>query len=89
MKWADTILFEPPAARRAPAGRLARAGLAASFCASANRPPLNTAGAQGESALSEQLLRQRNETVELQRGILDSLQAARAQVVARSGNGAD
>lgn len=34
----------------------------------------------GESALNEQLLRQRNETVELQRGILASLQAALPKV---------
>jgi flagellar biosynthesis/type III secretory pathway protein FliH len=34
----------------------------------------------GESALSEQLLRQRNETVELQRGILTSLQSALPKV---------
>jgi flagellar assembly protein FliH len=35
----------------------------------------------GEHALSEQLLRQRNETVELQKGVLDSLRRVVPQVV--------
>jgi len=36
---------------------------------------------EGEQALSEQLLQQRNETVELQKGILDSLRRVVPQVV--------
>jgi flagellar assembly protein FliH len=36
---------------------------------------------EGEHALSEQLLRQRNETVELQSGVIHSLRAAVSQVI--------
>jgi len=75
MKWADQILFSEPLAdvrllTDAPPQDWQQ------FLRERELTAFENGRRAGESALSEQLLRQRNETVELQRGILSSLQAA-------------
>jgi flagellar assembly protein FliH len=79
MKWADTILFD----------RLLRevrllAGAPAQdwqqFLRERETAAFENGQRAGETALNEQLLKQRNETIELQRGILASLQATLPKV---------
>lgn len=80
MKWADTIHFDRPLRdvrllAESPAQdwqQFLREREAAAF---------EKGRREGESALNEQLIRQRNETVELQRGILGSLQSVLPQVI--------
>lgn len=79
MKWHDTILFERPLRDvclllGSPAQDWQQ------FLRDREQAAFENGRRAGESALSEQLLRQRNETVELQRGILASLQTALPKV---------
>lgn len=79
MKWADTILFERPLRDvcllvGSPAQDWQQ------FLQERELAAFENGRRAGESALNEQLLRQRNETVALQRGILDSLQTAMPKV---------
>ena len=79
MKWADTILFEQPLRDvcllvGSPAQDWQQ------FLHERERTAFENGRRAGESALNEQLLQQRNETVELQRGILDSLQTTLPKV---------
>ena len=67
MKWSDSIPFRQPLREVRLLTQAPGAGLAASICASANRPPLSAAGATARTRCDEQLLQQRNETVELQK----------------------
>jgi flagellar assembly protein FliH len=85
MKWSDTILFNQPLREvsrlaGAPAqswAELLRAGEEAGY---------HRGRRDGENALSEQLVQQRAEIAELQRGILESLSRAVAQVIEESEN---
>lgn len=80
MKWTDTILFNQPLQDvRLLAGAPAQDWQ--QFLREREQAAFENGRRTGESALSEQLLRQRNETVELQRGILASLQTALPKVV--------
>jgi flagellar assembly protein FliH len=79
MKWADTILFERPLRDvcllvSSPAQDWQQ------FLRDREQAAFENGRRTGESALNEQLLRQRNETIELQRGILESLQTALPKV---------
>jgi flagellar assembly protein FliH len=79
MKWADTILFEQPLRDvcllvGAPAQDWQN------FLRDREQAAFENGRRAGESALNEQLLRQRNDTIELQRGILNSLQTALPKV---------
>jgi flagellar assembly protein FliH len=79
MKWADTILFSQPLRDvRLLAGAPAQDWQ--QFLHDRESTAFEDGRRAGETALNEQLLRQRNETVELQRGILTSLQAALPKV---------
>ena len=79
MKWHDTIRFEQPLR-----GVSLLAGAPAQdwqqFLREREQGAFENGRRAGESALSAQLLQQRNDTVELQRGILASLQAALPKV---------
>jgi flagellar assembly protein FliH len=79
MKWHDTIRFEQPLR-----GVCLLAGAPAQdwqqFLRDREQAAFENGRRAGESALSAQLLQQRNETVELQRGILAALQAALPKV---------
>jgi len=79
MKWADTILF-PPGLRDVQVLAGAPAQDWQQFLRDREQAAFENGRRAGESALNEQLLRQRNETVELQRGILASMQAAMPKV---------
>jgi flagellar assembly protein FliH len=80
MKWADTILFrEPLRDVRLLTGAPAQDWQ--QFLNEREQAAFENGRRAGESALSEQLLRQRNEMIELQRGILASLQSALPKVV--------
>lgn len=72
MKWADTIFFDAPL-RDARLLTAAPAQDWQQYLREREQAAFETGRRTGESALNEQLLRQRNETVELQRGILASL----------------
>jgi flagellar assembly protein FliH len=79
MKWADTILLSQPLRdvrllADAPAQDWQQ------FLRDREQAAFENGRRAGETALSAQLLLQRNETVELQRGILASLQAALPKV---------
>jgi len=79
MKWADTILFEKPLRDvcllvGSPVQDWQQ------FIREREQAAFENGRRAGESALNEQLLQQRNETVALQRGILDSLQTALPKV---------
>jgi flagellar assembly protein FliH len=79
MKWADTILFGQPVRdvcllAGAPAQDWQQ------FLRDREQAAFEEGRRAGESALSEQLLRQRNDTIELQRGILSSLQTTLPKV---------
>ena len=63
-----------------PADRRPRAGLADFSAANARQAAYENGRREGERALSEQLIHQRNETIEIQRGILESLQRTLPQV---------
>ena len=79
MKWADTILFEEPLADV----RLLRGSPAQdwkSFLRDAEQAAFERGRRLGESAMNGQLISQRNETMELQRGIFQSLQRTLSQV---------
>lgn len=79
MKWADTIYFGQPL-REVRLLTSAPAQDWQQFLRAREEAAFEQGRRAGESALSEQLLRQRNEIVELQRGILASLQAALPKV---------
>jgi flagellar assembly protein FliH len=79
MKWADTILFGQPVRdvcllAGAPAQDWQQ------FLRDREQAAFEEGRRAGESALSEQLLRQRNDTIKLQRGILSSLQTTLPKV---------
>ncbi len=79
MKWADTILFEEPLADV----RLLLHSPAQDwkvFLGAAEQAAFERGRREGESALNAQLLTQRNETLELQRGIFQSLQRTLPQL---------
>lgn len=80
MKWADTIHFDRPLRdvrllADSPAQDWQQ------FLRDREHAAFEKGRREGESSLNEQLIRQRNETVELQRGILGSLQSVLPQVV--------
>jgi flagellar assembly protein FliH len=79
MKWAETISFDQPL-RNVQLLAGAPAQDWQQFLGEREVVAFENGRRAGESALSEQLLRQRNETVALQRGILASLQAALPKV---------
>jgi len=79
MKWADTIKFDQPLRdicllAGAPAQDWQQ------FLREREQAAFEEGQRSGQSALNEQLLRQRNETIELQRGILASLQTTLPKV---------
>lgn len=79
MKWSDTIQFDRPLRDiRLLTGAPAQDWQ--SFLQDREQTAFENGRREGERALSAQLLCQRNETVELQRGILNSLQRALPQV---------
>jgi len=83
MKWADTILFDRPLRDvclliGAPAQDWQK------FLHEREQAAFEKGRRDGESALNEQLLHQRNETIEMQRGILDSLRRTLPQVIHES-----
>ena len=79
MKWADTILFDQPLQDvRLLAGAPTQDWQ--QFLRDREQAAFEEGRRAGESALSEQLLRQRNDTIELQRGILSSLQTTLPKV---------
>lgn len=79
MKWADTIPFDQPLRDvRLLAGAPAQDWQ--QFLRDREKTAFEEGRRAGETALNEQLLRQRNETIELQRGVLASLQAALPKV---------
>ena len=79
MKWAEEIRFgEPLGDVRLLAGAPVQDWQ--QFLRDREQAAFELGRRAGESALNEQLLRQRNETVELQRGILSSLQTALPKV---------
>jgi flagellar assembly protein FliH len=79
MKWADTINF---AQRLRDVQVLAGAPVQdwQQFLRDREQAAFENGRRAGETALNEQLLRQRNDTVELQRGVLASLQSALPKV---------
>jgi flagellar assembly protein FliH len=79
MKWADTILLTQPLRDvRLLAGAPTQDWQ--QFLNEREQAAFENGRRAGESALNEQLLRQRNETIELQRGILSSLQTVLPKV---------
>jgi flagellar assembly protein FliH len=83
MKWSDTIQLERPLRDvclliGSPAQDWQQ------FLRDRESAAFENGRSAGERALSEQLLNQRNQTVELQRGILHSLQRSLPQVVAEA-----
>jgi flagellar assembly protein FliH len=79
MKWADTILFDQPLRDiRLMTGAPAQDWQ--QFLRDREQAAFEEGRRAGESALSEQLLRQRNDTIELQRGVLSSLQTTLPKV---------
>jgi flagellar assembly protein FliH len=79
MKWADTVLFEEPLADV----RLLRGSPAQDwkiFLADAEKTAYERGRRDGETALNGKLIAQRNETMELQRGIFQSLQRTLPQL---------
>ena len=79
MKWADTILLNQPL-RDVRVLAAAPAQDWQQFLRDREQEAFENGRRAGESALNEQLLRQRNEMIELQRGILASLQSALPKV---------
>lgn len=79
MKWHDTVLFETPLRDvRLLAGSPTQDWN--EFLREREQEAFENGRRAGETALSAQLLQQRNETIELQRGILTSLQNALPKV---------
>lgn len=83
MKWSDTILLPRPLRdvrllTKAPAQDWN------DFIKEREQAAYERGRREGEHALSEQLIRQRNEAVELQRGVLDALGRVVPQVVAET-----
>ena len=79
MKWADTVLFAEPLADV----RLLRGSPAQDwkiFLAEAEQAAYERGRREGESAVNAQLIAQRNETMELSRGIFASLQRTLPQL---------
>jgi len=79
MKWADTILFDRPL-RDVCLLSGAPGQDWQTFLQERESAAFENGRREGERALSEQLIHQRNETIELQRGILESLQRTLPQV---------
>ena len=79
MKWADTILFDRPL-RDVCLLTGAPGQDWQSFLREREQAAHEQGRRAGESALNEQLIHQRNETIEMQRGILESLQRALPQI---------
>jgi flagellar assembly protein FliH len=79
MKWADTILFDRPL-RDVCLLTGAPGQDWQTFLNERESAAHENGRREGERALSEQLLHQRNETIELQRGILESLQRTLPQI---------
>ncbi len=79
MKWADTILFDRPL-RDVCLLTGAPAQDWHTFLREREQAAFENGQRAGESALNEQLIYQRNETLELQRGILQSLQKTLPQI---------
>jgi flagellar assembly protein FliH len=85
MKWADTILFDRPLGDvRQLTGVMALDWQ--NFLREREAAAYERGRRDGESALNEQLIRQRNEMVQLQRGIFESLQKVLPQVVHEAEN---
>ena len=80
MKWSDSILFDRPLQD---ARLLTQAPVQdwQEHLRERERSAYERGHHDGQHALSEQLLQQRNETVDLQRGILDSLRRVVPQVI--------
>jgi flagellar assembly protein FliH len=83
MKWSDSIYFVQPL-RDVRLLAEAPAQDWNDFLRDREQAAFERGRHEGENALSEQLLRQRNETVELQSGVLESLRRAVAQVIQES-----
>lgn len=79
MKWADTIFFDRPL-RDVALLTAAPAQDWQTFISERETAAYERGRHDGASALNEQLLHQRNETIELQRGILESLQQTLPQI---------
>ena len=73
MKWSNTIQLQQPLPRRAPARRRRRRRTPNRAFAWREQAAYERGRRDGEKALSEQLLQQRGELLELQKGVLDSL----------------
>jgi len=80
MKWADTILFDRPL-RDVCLLTGAPGQDWQTFLREREQAAHENGRREGERALSEQLMHQRNETIEMQRGILESLQRTLPQIV--------
>jgi flagellar assembly protein FliH len=80
MKWSDSIHFRH-SLRQARLLTKAPAQDWNEFLREREQAAFERGRQEGEHSLSEQLLRQRNETVELQSGVLDSLRRAVSQVI--------
>jgi len=79
MKWADTIILDQPLRDvRLLSGAPTQDWQ--QFLQEREQAAFEKGRRAGESALSEQLLRQRNDTIALQRGILNSLETALPKV---------
>ena len=85
MKWADTILFDR-ALNDVRQLTGATPGDWQNFLREREAAAYERGRRDGESALNEQLIRQRNEMVEIQRGIFESLQKVLPQVVHEAEN---
>ena len=85
MKWSDAITFRLPL-RNVRLLTTAPAQDWQEFLREREQAAFERGRQDGEHSLSEQLLRQRNETVELQSGVLESLRRAVSQVVQETEN---
>jgi len=79
MKWADTILFDRPL-RDVCLLTAAPGQEWQNFLREREAAAYESGRREGERALNEQLIHQRNETIEIQRGILESLQRTLPQI---------
>lgn len=80
MKWAETILFDRPL-RDVCLLSGAPGQDWQTFLREREEAAYENGRREGERALTEQLLHQRNETIEMQRGILESLQRTVPQII--------
>jgi flagellar assembly protein FliH len=85
MKWADTILLDRPL-RDVTLLTGSPVQDWQNFLSERERAAYENGRREGESALNEQLLHQRNETIEMQRGILVSLKNILPQVAREAEN---